>query len=156
MIEASVQEFVRSGIERVYPGKCEEIFPFASKIESDGIGILAIHDHEEEHLAFAAGTLSGVTFSSDLVRDLGMLNSNVVVGAYVLSEGQPGHWSITYAVKLRYTWVAEATASAQMIVDALSAVPVFVQRGIEILSPKYGGEPWGIPGGWWLALMDRF
>jgi hypothetical protein len=156
MIDLSIQEYLESGFESMYSGKWKSIFPGASAIETDGIGILVIHDREHEHLAFAAGVLSGVTFSPDLVRDVGRLNHNVVLGAYVLSEGQPGYWSITYAIKLRYNWLDRSTASAQLILDALKNVPAFANLGIGELSPKFGGEPWGTPVGWDLALMDNF
>lgn len=156
MIDPSIQEYLESGFEHMYSGKWKSIAPSASFIETDGIGILVIHDREDQHLAFAAGVLSGVTFSPELVRDVGRLNNNIVLGAYVLREGQPGYWSITYAIKLRYNWLDRSTASAQLILDSLTAVPDFTNLGIRELSPKFGGEPWGTPGGWWLTLMDNF
>jgi hypothetical protein len=156
MIDPSIQEFLESGFESMYSGKWKSIFPGASIIETDEVGILVIHDWEDQHLAFAAGVLSGVTLSPDLVRAVGNLNHNIVLGAYVMGEGQPGHWSITYAIKLRYNWLDRSTASAQLILDSLKNVPAFVDRGISELSPKFGGEPWGVPGGWYLALMDNF
>jgi hypothetical protein len=62
---------------------------------------------------------------------------------------------VKYHIKLRYNWVdTQSAGSAQMILDSLSAVPSFVNKGIGYLSPKHGGEPWGTPGGWWLAVMD--
>lgn len=157
MVGFGIQEFLDSGIESIYPGKWKTIFPGASAIEADGTGILVTHDREDGHLAFAAGVLSGVTLSPDLVRELGRLNNSIVLGAYVLSEGQPGYWLITYAIKLRYNWVDESSrASAQMIVDALAAVPAFTNRGVEELSPQFGGERWETSEGWFLTLMDRF
>ncbi len=156
MIDQSIQEFLLEGIDSAYAGSWKTLSPGATAIETDGTGILVIHDREQELLAFAGGVLSGVTLSPDLVRELGKLNNGVVLGAYVLSEGQPGYWSITYAIKLLYNWVEESKASARMIVRSLAAVPVFVDHGIKELSPKFGGEPCGIPGGWWMTLMDRF
>jgi hypothetical protein len=131
-------------------------FGGASTVEADGLGILVTHDREQGHLAFAAGVLSGVTFSTDLVRSVGKLNTSLVLGAYVLKEGQPDYWSITYAIKMRYSWVDQSRTSAYMILDALTAVPQFVDRGVEELSPHFGGERWGVSGGWPLVLMDRF
>lgn len=156
MIEQSAQDFLERGIDYKFPGKWKNIFPGASVIDADGIGILVIHDREDGLLAFAAGVLSGVEFSPDLVRDLGRLNSDIVLGSYVLSEGQSGYWSIRYGIKLRYEWVDESATSAHMIGTALNAVPAFVNRGIEELSPKYGGERWETSEGWFLTVMDSF
>jgi hypothetical protein len=156
MIDASIQEYLESGFENMYSGKWKSISSGASIIETDGLGILVIHDREHQHLAFAAGVLDGVTFSPELVRDVGRLNHNIVLGAYVLSEGQPGYWSITYAIKLRYNWLDRSSASAQLILDSLKNVPAFANLGIRELSSKFGGEPPGTPGGWDLTLMDNF
>jgi hypothetical protein len=157
VIDESVQEFLRIGIERTYPGKWKEIFPGASAIDSDGCGILVIHDRKNGYLAFASWVLSGVTFSPDLVRSLGKLNSGIILGAYVLSEGQKDHWFITYAIKMRYSWVdSQSRVSAYMLLDALSAVPQFVARGIEELSPKFGGSPGEASESSSFLLMDKF
>lgn len=156
MIEQSMQDFLETGLEHKYPGKWKGIFPGASVIDADGIGILVIHDRENGLLAFAAGVLSGVAFSPDLVRDLGMLNSHTVLGAYTLSEGEPGYWSIRYGIKLLFHWVDGSDASAHMIGSALNAVPAFVNRGIEELSPKYGGDRWETSEGWFLTVMNNF
>ncbi len=156
MIEQSTQDFLETGIEYKFPGKWKNLYPGASVIDADGIGILVIHNREDGLLAFAAGVLSGVEFSPDLVRDLGILNSHTVLGSYVLSEGGPGYWSIRYGIKLFYQWVDESDTSANMIGTALNFVPAFVNRGIEELSPKYGGESWGTDEGWYLAVMDNF
>jgi hypothetical protein len=144
VIDESVQEFLHIGIERRYPGKWKEIYPGASAIDADGHGILVVHDREHGHLAFASWVLGGVAFSPDLIRNLGKLNNEAVLGAYVLSEGQMDHWSITYAIKMRYSWVdSQSRVCAYMILDALTAVPQFVARGIEALTPQLGGEPIG-------------
>jgi hypothetical protein len=156
MIEQSAQDFLERGIDRKYPGKWKNISRYASIIDADGIGILVIHDREDGLLAFAGGVLSGVELSPDLIRDLGKLNSDIVLGSYVLSEGQPGYWSIRYGIKLFYHWVDESAASAHMIGTALNAVPAFVNRGIEELSPKHGGERWETHEGWYLTVMDSF
>jgi hypothetical protein len=156
VIDSSIQEYLESGFESMYSGKWKPIFPGASAIETNDVGILVIHDREEHHLAFAAGVLGGMQLSPDLVRAVGKLNRNIVLGAYVLGEGQPDYWSITYAIKLRYNWIDRSTASAQLILDSLRNVPAFVELGIKELSAQFGGEPWGTPGGWYLALMDSF
>jgi hypothetical protein len=157
VIDESVQEFLHIGIERRYPGKWKEIFPGASAIDADGHGILVIHDREHGHLAFASWVLGGVAFSPDLVRSLGKLNNGTVLGAYVLSEGQTDHWSITYAIKMRYSWVdPQSRVSAYMILDALTAVPQLVARGIEALSPQFGGSLLGASDSETWLLMDKF
>ena len=154
MIEQSTQDFLQSGIEYKFPGKWRNIYPGASIIDADGIGILVIHNREDGLLSFAAGVLSGVKFSPDLVRDLGRLNSHTVLGSYVLSEGAPGYWSIRYGIKLLYQWVDESDTSANMIGTALNCVPAFVNRGIEELSPKHGGERWEADE--YLSVMDNY
>jgi hypothetical protein len=157
MIDESIQEFLHLGIERQYPGKWNALeFGGATTVESDGVGILVVHDRAEGHLAFASWVLGGVAFSPALIRTLGKLNSSAVLGAYVLHEGQPDHWSITYAIKLRYTWIEQTRTSAYMILDALTAVPQFVSRGIAELQSQFGGTPTGTTDGWWLVLMDKF
>jgi hypothetical protein len=157
MIDDSVQEFLHLGIERQYPGKWKALdYGGATTIDSDGLGILVIHNREHGHLAFASWVLGGVTFSAAMVRAVGKLNNSTVLGAYVLREGQPEHWSITYAIKMRYSWVEQTRTSAYMILDALTGVPQFVSRGIEELQPEFGGTPTGATPGWWLALMDNF
>jgi hypothetical protein len=156
MIEQSAQDFLERCIDRKYPGKWKNISPSASIIDANGIGILVYHDREHGLLAFAGGVLSGVELSPDLIRDLGRLNSDIVFGSYVLSEGQPGYWSITYGIKLFYQWVDESSTSAHMIGTALNGVPAFVNRGIEELSPKHGGEKWETHEGWYLTVMDHF
>ena len=156
MIDESIQEFLQLGIERQYPGKWKAVFGGATAIESDGVGILVVHDREHGHLGFASWVLGGVTFSPAMVRAVGKLNNSTVLGAYVLGEGQPDHWFITYAIKMRYRWVEQSRTSAYMILDALTAVPQFVSRGVEELQPQFGGTPIGASGGWWLALMDNF
>jgi len=150
----SIQDFIDAGIERLYPDKWKRLVPFISVIEAGEIGIVVIHDREVGVLSASAGVLSGLTFSPDLVRDVANLNMDTVLGAYVLSEGQPGYWMIKYHIKLRYSWVEESAGSARMILDSLNAVPDFVNKGIDCLSPNYGGERWGTPGGWHLAVMD--
>jgi hypothetical protein len=157
VIDASIQDFLHLGIERQYPGKWRaHEFGGATTIESDGLGILVIHDRRNGHLAFASWVLGGVTFSPALVQAVGRLNNHTVLGAYVLTEGQPDHWSITYAVKMRYSWVEQTRTSAYMILDALTAVPQLVSRGIEELQPLFGGESIGVTDGWWYVLMDKF
>jgi hypothetical protein len=156
VIDQSVQDFLESGIEYKYPGKWKNIYPGASVIDADGVGILVVHNREDGLLAFAAGVLGGVDFSSELVRDLGRLNSSIVLGSYVLSEGQPGYWSIRFGIKLLYQWIDESDTSAHMIGTALNAVPAFVNRGIAELSPNHGGERWETHEGWFLTVMDNF
>lgn len=156
MTDESIQEFLHLGIERQYPGKWKLLDPGATIIESDGLGIRVIHNRQQGHLGFASWVLGGVTFSPTLVRAVGKLNSSSALGAYVLREGKPDHWSITYAIKMRYSWIEQTRTSAYMLLDALNAVSQFVGRGIEELQPQFGGTPLGATSGWWLALMDKF
>jgi hypothetical protein len=157
VIDASIQEFLQLGIERQYPSKWKaHEFGGATTIESGGLGILVTHDRENGHLAFASWVLSDVTFSPALVGAVGRLNNHTVLGAYVLAEGQTDHWSITYAIKMRYSWVDQTRTSAYMILDALTALPQFVQRGTEELQPLFGGVSIGVTDGWWFTLMDKF
>jgi hypothetical protein len=57
---------------------------------------------------------------------------------------------------MRYSWVEQTRTSAYMILDALTAVPQLVSRGIEELQPLFGGESIGVTDGWWYVLMDKF
>ncbi len=156
MIAQSTQDFLEDGMEYKYPGQWKNIFPGASIIDADGIGILVIHNRKDGLLAFGSGVLSGVNFSPELVRDIGRLNSNIILGAYVLSEGQPGYWSVRYGIKLLFHWIDESATSANMIGTALNAVPAFVNRGIEEPSAQHGGERWETHDGWFLTVMDGF
>ena len=141
-----IQDFIDAGLNRLYPGKWKRSIPLFSVVETDGIGILVIHDSEYGALGAKAGVLTGLTFSPELVRDVGELNKDIALGAYVLSEGQPGYWIVKYHINLRYNWVdSQSTGSAQMILDSLNVVPDSVNKGIERLSPKHGGEPWEAP-----------
>ena len=141
-----IQDFIDAGLDQIYPGKWKRSIPLFSVIETDGIGILVTHDSEHGVLGVKAGVLAGLAFSPELVRDVGELNNDIALGAYVLSEGQPGYWMVKYNIKLRYNWVdPQSTGSARMIGNSLTAVPNFVNKGMERLSPKHGGEPWGAP-----------
>ena len=140
-----IQDFIDAGLDRLYPGKWKRSIPLFSVVETDGIGILVIHDSEEGVLSFSAVVLFGLAFSPELVHDVGELNKDAVLGSFNLCEGQPGYWMVKYHIKLRHRWVEQTTGSAYMILDSLNAIPGFVNKGIEYLSPKHGGEPWETP-----------
>jgi hypothetical protein len=141
-----IQDFIDAGLDRLYPGKWKRSIPLFSVVETDGVGILVMHDSEYGALGATAGVLAGLAFSPELVRDVGELNKDIALGAYVLSEGEPGYWMVKYHIKLRYNWIdSQSTGSARMIIDSLNAVPDFVNKGIERLSAMHGGEPWATP-----------
>lgn len=159
MVDEATQEWLFTGIDYTYPGKRETNGSgfFSTVVTDDDVAILVLHDLAEGHFAVAAGVLSGVSFSEELVRDVGKLNSSSVLGAYILKEGQPGHWSINYGIKLRYAWLdRNSRANAQLLVDVLGAVPQFVALGIEQIQPSHGGAVVVHSPGWFLALMDSF
>jgi hypothetical protein len=159
MIDHETQEWLFTGVDHAYPGRrgTNESGLFSTVVTDDGVGILILHHRVPGNFAVAAGVLSGVTYSEDLVRDLGKLNSSSVLGAYTLQEGQHGYWFMNYAIKLRYAWLDRTSrANAQLIIDILSAVPQFVIHGVERIQPKHGGELMELPDGWFLALMDSF
>lgn len=141
-----IQDFIDAGLDRIYPGKWKRSIDIFSVIEADGIGILVIHDIKYQIINIKAGVLTGLTFSPELVRDVGEMNTDIALGAYVLYEGNPGWWRLKYSIKLRYNWVdPQSRGSALMILNSLHIVPDLVNKGIERLSPKHGGEPWGRP-----------
>jgi hypothetical protein len=158
MIDEETESWLLQGMEHIYPGKVETFAPgLGSTVVTDGVGILIIHNRENQSLAVAGGVLSGLNYSEDLVRAMGRLNTSAVLGAYVLREGQRDHWSVNYAIKLRYNWLdPRSRANTQLWCDVLGAVPSFVDRGIEEIQPKHGGERASIDEGWWFALMDSF
>jgi len=141
-----IQDFIDAGLDRVYPEKWKRSIPIFSVIEAGGIGILVIHDSKYNIINIKAGVLTGLTFSPELVADVGEMNTEIPVGACVLYEGNPEYWRLKYSIKLRYNWVdPQSRSSALMILNSLHVVPDLVNHGIERLSPKHGGDPWGRP-----------
>jgi hypothetical protein len=141
-----IQDFIDAGLDRIYPEKWKRSIDIFSAIETEGIGILVIHDSKYQRIDIKAGVLTGLTFSPELVADVGEMNTGIAVGAYVLYEGNPEYWRLKYSIKLRYNWVdPQSRSSALMILNSLHVVPDAVNKGIERLSPKHGGEPWGRP-----------
>ena len=156
MTDNQMYPWLLHGIDRTYHGQWKGN-SFFTEIETEGVGIIVIHDLEAGVLAVGAGVLSGVTFGEDLVRELGRLNSSLVLGSFVLKEGEKGHWSIAYGLKVRCNWLEpQSRTSSHMVLDILNAPPSFVERGVETLQPKFGGERSSIAPGWSLALMDSF
>lgn len=159
MIDDDTQEWVLKAIDHVYPGKRKTNIPIMSTVVTDdGVGILMMHDQEMQYLCAGAAVLSGVTYSEDLVRELGSMNtgSQTVFGAYNLHEGQNGYWSIYYSMKLRYNWLdCTSQTNAKMLVDILSAVRQFTVRARQELEPNHGGEPYVVSEGWWVPLLDN-
>ena len=84
-----IQDFIDAGLDRIYPGKWKRSIDIFSVIEADGIGILVIHDIKYQIINIKAGVLTGLTFSPELVRDVGELNTDIALGAYVLYKGIP-------------------------------------------------------------------
>ena len=141
-----IQDFIDAGLDRIYPEKWKRSVDIFSAIEADGIGILVIHDSKYQRIDIKAGVLTGLTFSPELVADVGEMNTGIALGAYVLYEGNPEYWRLKYSIKLRYNWVdPQSRSSALMILNSLHAVPGVVNNGVERLSPKHGGELWGRP-----------
>lgn len=141
-----ILDFFDAELDRQYPGKWRRLLDVFSVIDTDGIGILVTHDTTNEVVEIKAGVLTGLTFSPELVRDIGEMNKEISPGAYVLYEGNPGWWRLNYSIKLGYDWVdPQSRGSALMIRQSLYAVPAFVKGGIQRLSPEHGGEPWGAP-----------
>jgi len=87
-------DFLRAGINRVYPGKWQDVTGgFGTAIEVDGLGIQVLH--HEGNVGFAAGILGGMTFSSDLARTASKISCASPMGALTLREGQTDYWSLT-------------------------------------------------------------
>jgi hypothetical protein len=158
MIEEFVEDFLLAGVRRVYPGQWKTPAPgLFSTIESQGYGIILIHDRQQGFFGVGVGVLGGVKYGEDLVRAVGKLNHSLVLGSYVLSEGQEDHWSVTYAIKLRYGWLdPQSGRSAKLVMDVLNAPIGFAERGVEEIQPRFGGEPWGVEAGWPMALLGNF
>lgn len=154
--DEGANEFLLRGIEYMYPGKWISQAPFITCIETDNIGILVYHDKERGLLSFASFVLDDLTYSEELVRRVGMLNRSIMMGAYVLAAVRD-NWALTYAIKTSYAWVDPSSKrSAQLVIDAINAVPDFVRRGIAELSAEFGGAPFGVPEAWWFALLDSY
>jgi hypothetical protein len=156
MVDSQMYSWLLQGIDRTYHGQWKGN-SFFTEIETGGVGIIVIHDLEAGVLAVGARVLTGVTFSEALVRELGKLNSSLVLGSFVLKEGEKGHWSIAYGLKVRCDWLEpNSRTSSHMVLDILNAPPHFIERGVEALQPKFGGERPSIAPGWSLTLMDSF
>jgi hypothetical protein len=151
-----VDAFLQAGIDRLYPGRWETIGGgFGTKIEVGGIGILIVHSDRFIH--FAAGLLSGVAYSTDLIRHVSKQNCGSPFGAMTLSEGQLDHWMLAYGLKFVKTWLDPRSRSApQLVLDVLGFIPQYVSGHVEEMKPKFGGEEWGVGEGWWFVLMDHY
>jgi hypothetical protein len=149
-------DFLRAGINRVYPGKWQDFSGgFGTAIEVDGLGIHVLH--HEGNVGFAAGILSEMRFSPDLVRAVSKKSCASPLGALTLREGQSDYWSLTWGMKLQRSWLDPSSrGTARLVVDVLTFIPECVRDVTKDLQPYFGGRKFGTEAGWWLVLLQMY
>jgi hypothetical protein len=152
----SFVEFLRAGIDRVYPGQWADFSGgFGTAIEVNGLGIHVLH-HKDD-VGFAASVLGGLEFSPDLVSTVAKVSCDSAIGALTLREGQPGYWYVNWGLKSHRRWLEPpAPGIIKFVLDTLAFIPEYIPMVVNELKPRFGGEAQGIEPGWWYALLGTY
>lgn len=156
MSEDPADVLLRQCLQHVYPGQWKEEFGVALTTVQDGVGIFISNIPGERDISFAAGVLTGLQLSTDLVDAVASVNRSTKIGSMYLSKGE-ADWQILYTCKLLKGWIDPASrASAQMLVDILSNIPSVVNVRATYLQERFHPvERWPLIDGWSFVVLSH-
>jgi hypothetical protein len=156
MSDDLIDKFLRHWIQYIYPNRWEEVFGTALIVVHDDVGIFISNIPGEGDISFAAGVLTGLELSTDLVDSVANVNRSTKIGSIYLSKGE-ADWQIIYTCKLLKSWIDPSSrSSAQMIVDILSNIPDLVNIRARYLREQFHPvEPWPLVDGWSMLILSH-
>jgi hypothetical protein len=143
-------------VQKVFPNDWEEVFGTAITVTHGGVGIFISNIPDENDIAFAAGILTDLELSAELVHEVAAVNCSTKVGGVYLSRGS-ANWQLIYTCKILKGWIDPASrASAQILVDILSNIPALVNIRSEYLMERVKpASRWRLEDGWPIVLLSH-
>lgn len=156
MSDQALDAFLREGMQYVYPGEWKDEGEVALTVVHDGVGIYVSNIPGDTGVSFAAGMLTGLALSPELVAAVAHVNQSTRVGGVYLSNGTTD-WQVIYTCKMLKGWIdTSSRASAQMVIDTLSNMPDLVNIRANYLQERFQpAERWPLANGWTILLLSH-
>jgi hypothetical protein len=136
MSDEAIDSFLQEIMQNVYPDEWKKQFGTALTVAHDGVGIFVSNIPGDNGISFAAGVLTDLQLSPELVSEVADLNRSTRIGGVYLSNAE-SDWQLVYTCKILKSWVdASSNASVQMLVDILSNIPALVKVRAEYVRER--------------------